>query len=120
MTSYKDGMMPEQFLTKVVGVSFAPDYPNNIYAIAKNVVSANAPCTLVREPDNEFDSNAIRVDVEGNCIGHIPKLISMVLAPKMDNGERWIASVHSIVVSSENVNQPGLKINVWREENGNV
>jgi hypothetical protein len=31
-----------------------------------------------------------------------------------------VASVHSIVVSSENVNQPGLKINVWREEDANV
>lgn len=120
MTTYVEGMMPEQFLTKVVGVSFSENYPNNIYALAKDVALMKAPCHLVRDSDNEHDENAIRVVVNGSVVGHIPRLIAIVLAPRMDRGEKWVASVHSIVVSSENVNQPGLKINVWREENANV
>lgn len=112
--------MPEQFLTKVVGVSFSENYPNNIYALAKDVALMSALCQLVREPNNEHDENAIRVDVNGSTIGHIPRLIAIVLAPKIDGGEKWVAAVHSIVVSNENVNQPGLKINVWREENANA
>lgn len=120
MNTYKEGMMPDQFVTKVVGVSFCDDYPNNIYAIAKDVALMTAACQLVREPNNQHDGNAIRVDVNGSTLGHLPRLISLILAPKIDRGERWIASVHSIIVSQENVNQPGLKINVWREENADV
>lgn len=33
----------------------------------------NAPAELVPEPDNEFDSNAVRVDVNGLCVGYIKK-----------------------------------------------
>lgn len=120
MTSYKEGMMPDQFVTKVVGVSFSSDYPNNIYRLAESVANMTAICSLHRDKNNEHDENAIRVDVNGATIGHIPRLISMILAPKMDSGEKWNASVNAIVVSSANVEQPGLKINVWREENVDV
>lgn len=120
MKTYIDGNMPDQFITKVVGVSFSKNYPNNIYAIAKDVLAMNTACALVREPDNEHDSNSIRVDFNGAPIGRIPRLIAMILAPKIDGGEKWFAAVHSIVVSNENVNQPGLKINVWRTDNDNV
>lgn len=113
-------MMPSQFVTKVVGVTFSEDYPSNIYSLAQNLAVKNESCDLVREPDNQHDANSIRVDVHGKTVGHVPRLISMVLAPKIDKGENWRASVHSIVVSNENVNQPGLKIYVWRDEDGNA
>lgn len=113
-------MMPTQFVTKVVGVTFAEDYPSNIYSLAKEIAVKNPLCELVREPDNEHDTNSIRVDVMGKSIGHLPRLIALVLAKKIDAGEAWTASVHSIIVSNENVNQPGLKIYVWRNEDGNA
>lgn len=119
MTSYKEGMMPDQFVTKVVGVSFSPEYPTNIYRIAESVANMTAICSLHRDPQNEHDENAIRVDVNGTAIGHIPRLISMILAPKMDSGEKWNASVNAIIVSSADVEKPGLKINVWRANNAN-
>jgi hypothetical protein len=115
MTSQADGKMPNQFITKVVGVSFVESYPENIYSLAKDTAVMNAPCTLVREPDNEFDSNSIRVESHSGLLGRLPRLISLILAPKIDAGEKWNASVHSIVVSSQNMNQPGLKLHVWRE-----
>lgn len=31
------------------------------------------PAELVSEPENEFDSNAVRVDVKGKCVGYIKK-----------------------------------------------
>jgi len=112
--------MPDQFITKIVGVSFTPNYPTNIYLLAEELALGDVICDLVREPDNEHDSNAIRVDVHGKTLGHIPRLISMVIAPKMDSGQCWRAALHAILVSSQNFNQPGLKINVWRQENANV
>ena len=120
MTSYIDGTMPEQFVTKVVGVSFIEAYPENIYALAKDTAVMNAPLSLVRDPNNQHDEYAIRVEASTGLLGHLPRLIALILAPKLDAGEVWNASVHSIVVSSENVNQPGIKIHVWRktDENG--
>ncbi len=109
--------LPNQFVTKVVGVSFSNDYPNNIYALAKDIVINGAPCELVREPENIHDKNAIRVDANNTTIGHLPRLIAMVLAPQIDVGEAWFAAARSIVVSKDNVNKPGLKISVWRQDN---
>lgn len=120
MTSYQDGMMPDQFVTKIVGISFTPNYPTNVYLLAQDLALGNVLCNLIREPENQHDANSIRVDIDGATLGHIPRLISLILAPKIDAGERWNASLHSIVVSSQNVNQPGLKINVWRTEHANV
>lgn len=113
-------MMPSQFITKVVGVTFSDNYPSNIFALAKDIAMLDASCDLIREPENEHDTNSIRVDIKGQTVGRIPRIIALVLSGKIDAGERWRASVHSIVVSSENANQPGLKINVWRDEDGNA
>lgn len=113
-------MMPSQFVTKVVGVTFSDNYPSNIFSLAQDIAMMDASCDLVREPENEHDTNSIRVDIKGQTIGRIPRIIALVLAGKIDAGEKWRASVHSIVVSRENASQPGLKINVWRDEDGNA
>lgn len=113
-------MMPSQFVTKVVGVTFSENYPDNIYALAQDMALMDTSCDLVREPQNEHDANSIRVEVKGKTIGHIPRIIALVLAGKIDAGEKWRASLHAIVISNENASQPGLKINVWRDEDGNA
>lgn len=50
---------------------------------------------LVREPDNAFDSNAIRiVDAdEGYMYGYVPRAPAEILALLLDNGHRLTASV---------------------------
>jgi SWI/SNF-related matrix-associated actin-dependent regulator of chromatin subfamily A3 len=62
--------------SKIVGVR----YYNGHISIHEMVV-------LTREPQNQYDLNAIRVDnVRGNQIGHIPKGVAAKLAPFMDDG----------------------------------
>lgn len=112
--------LPSQFVTKVVGVSFSDNYPNNIYGLAQSIAVTGAPCILIREPENVHDNNAIRVDANNTTIGHLPKLIALILAPQIDAGEIWLASARSIVVSKDNMNKPGLKITVWRQENATL
>ena len=47
---------------------------------------------LIREPENVHDSNAIKVALFGHYyMGYIPKHIAKRLAPKMDNGRRFLA-----------------------------
>ncbi|KAL2267834.1 hypothetical protein VTJ83DRAFT_5111 [Remersonia thermophila] len=65
------------FESKIVGVR----YYNGVATVGELVL-----CT--REPDNQYDSNAIRVDnVMGRQIGHIPRAVAEKLAPYLDSGE---------------------------------
>jgi hypothetical protein len=46
---------------------------------------------LVREPENAYDQNAIRVEVAGFFLGYIPKDVAKNLAPLMDEGREFLA-----------------------------
>ena len=47
---------------------------------------------LVREPDNFFDSNAIRVTVATVVfLGYVPREVAKELAPLMDEGRKFMA-----------------------------
>ncbi|KAK5660361.1 hypothetical protein OQA88_12902 [Cercophora sp. LCS_1] len=80
LTQADDGPARElygSFDGKIVGVRYY-----NGFATAGEIV------VLRREPSNQYDSNAIRVDnVLGNQIGHIPRTVAAKLAPYMDNGD---------------------------------
>jgi len=49
---------------------------------------------LVREPENQFDPNAVKVilleHIPGLHIGYLPKDIAAVLAPQVDEGRIWL------------------------------
>lgn len=120
-----------KFSVKVVGLSFVPGYPDNIMELnaiaAKQMVDSPnvfgdeevmVPilCRLVRNPSNEFDSNAIEVHVpsfEGKeMLGHIPAAVSSRLAPLLDAGESWSAAVTNILVDPQHPDNPGILIEV--------
>lgn len=42
--------------------------------------------TLVREPDNPHDGNAIRVEWQGEQLGYVPRAENQALAAAMDRG----------------------------------
>lgn len=46
---------------------------------------------LIREPDNPYDGNAVRVETEGRKLGYVPKETAKDLAPEMDNGRDFVA-----------------------------
>ena len=61
--------------------------------IQKNVRTYGGPglCAyqMVREPENEYDPNAIRVALFGQfTIGYIPKALAVDLAEQMDGGKQ--------------------------------
>ena len=49
--------------------------------------------TLVREPDNAFDPNAVRVEWHGRKLGYVPRRDNAALAWAMDRGETLRARV---------------------------
>ena len=63
--------------TKIVGIR----YYNGYATVGERVVWR-------REPGNQYDRNAIRVDnVRGEQIGHIPRTVAAKLAPYLDAGD---------------------------------
>lgn len=70
-------------LTRLSGVTFgqAQQHINNLDKSDFQNIS------LVREHNNPFDSNAIKVVFGNYHLGYIPKQIAANLAPRIDSGE---------------------------------
>ncbi|KAG8978503.1 hypothetical protein FRB90_008429, partial [Tulasnella sp. 427] len=72
------------FPTKIVGVRYYT-----------GMVGAGELVSVVREPTNQYDANAIRVlNASGTQVGHIPRAAAARLAPLMDQG---VVSVEGIM-----------------------
>lgn len=48
---------------------------------------------LVRDPQNKYDRNAIRCEIDGQMCGHIPATQAKSLAPDIDAGKAVIATL---------------------------
>ena len=72
---------------KLSGVTFK-DAQKNI----KRFGCRDVGCyTLVREPNNPHDRNAIHVELAGHFFGYVPRQDAAELAPLMDSGRSFIA-----------------------------
>jgi SWI/SNF-related matrix-associated actin-dependent regulator of chromatin subfamily A3 len=70
-------------LTKIVGVQYYTGY-----------ATSREHVLVRREPRNQYDSNAIRVDsVQRDQIGHIPRAVAAKLAPYIDSGDLTVEGV---------------------------
>jgi HIRAN domain len=49
--------------------------------------------TLIREPDNPFDANAVRVEWQGQKIGYVPRRDNADVARFMDRGQQLEARI---------------------------
>lgn len=57
-------------------------------------LTAGEPLVLVREPDNQYDPNAIQVHTEDGCfIGFVPKAVAARFAPLIDAGTEVMCEV---------------------------
>lgn len=50
--------------------------------------------TLVRDPDNPHDPNAVRCEIDGVMCGYVPKAQAARLANDMDNGRQVTAALY--------------------------
>ena len=94
------------FYTKIVGVSFE----GRQHVVAGLTVGASLD--LVREPDNPHDPNAIAVRFGTLQLGFLRREIARRLAPNIDAGDRYSATVGSITGGGER--HTGVNIRVRR------
>lgn len=104
--------------TRIAGVSFSDDYPDNLKLLTESHFFLEA--SLIREPDNEHDPNAIAVLCGGSLIGRLPRSLAEKLAPKLDAGEKWRVIKAEILIHPEHEDRPGVEIKLEKvETNGN-
>jgi hypothetical protein len=111
------------FIFPVVGVTFCEGYPDNLIALAElweqeGHHEEGVPVVLMRNPLNEYDSNAIEVHLPAMSrigkIGHVPKEIAARLAPELDAGLSWHAAITEVLIHSEHIDRPGLRVKMRR------
>lgn len=75
-----------------------------------------ATLKLEREPDNEFDPNAIRVSIEdGDCVGYLKPPIAAQLSQDIDeNGRVYVGFVKEVTGGTKDKPFWGLNIAVVR------
>jgi hypothetical protein len=52
--------------------------------------------TLVRESENSFDANAVRVEWQGHKLGYVPRAENTALARFMDHGQHMEARITAL------------------------
>lgn len=74
------------------------------------------PYELAREPDNLYDSNAIKVALFGHFVlGYIPRQLALHLAPLLDEGEDLVAEFMHLNKSPYH-EQVGITVKIQKRE----
>jgi len=104
------------FNTKIVGVSF-DNRQEHIMEISDSDLARNNQIELKREPENEYDENAILVLYEGKDLGYLNKDLAKKIAPKMDEGVEYNAIIEQITDNYESENgYYGVNVSVYTSE----
>ncbi len=111
---YKNIGDAQSFYTKLVGVTFdgRQDYIKRL--------KANTPLRLEREPENEHDSNAVRVlSSNGGDLGFLNKKLVKKLAPLMDSGISYNCRVTDVTGNDDGGKNLGVNVVVERYDFAN-
>jgi hypothetical protein len=88
------GIDQRPIYTKVAGVSF-DDRQEAVKSLLSNTV-----LLLVREPENQFDTNAIKVLHGDKQLGYLKRELAKELAPMIDSGSRFSCLVKQVTGGS--------------------
>lgn len=67
---------------------------------------------IVREPENPYDENAFRVEVEGRQVGHLSRHIAAQLAPELDRANCSSFTVCGVIRGGSDT-APNLGVHIW-------
>lgn len=109
-------------LIRLNGCSFRPGYPDNLLNLGSQYSNDELiEVTLEREPENPYDSNAIKVLLTktGEHIGYIPKALNTPLVEHMDAGGSYVGRIDEVLVTHKKPRQPGCVVYLLKAEYAN-
>ena len=97
--------------SKVVGTTFREkDKP-----IPWDELGKGKYLCLIREKDNQYDPNAIKVLYVPHFLGYLPKQTAAELAPKIDSGSHFFAEITEITGGVKDKENKGINIAIFEE-----
>lgn len=100
----------QNVVLSVVGVTFPNDDGSNRGTIISELMHDDTTVRIEREPNNQYDRNAIKVVANDlGQIGYIGKDYAAILAPMMDNGDKFETIVYDYGVYK---NRPYCKLTI--------
>ena len=109
----------DEFMTRLVGVSFCEGYPANLLRVAEMLArSERVTVELRRDASNPYDANTINVVcvAAGGRIGRVAKERAAYLADDIDRGEEWVGLLETVMVNPDHPDKPGAVIRCWRRD----
>jgi hypothetical protein len=82
-----------QLLERGLHVTSVAGARHHAEALAAAALAPGDRLELRRQPDNEYDANAIAVHGGGELLGFVPRELAEELAPALDSGAPWSAVV---------------------------
>lgn len=98
---------------KVAGPSFTQPVLDKLYPLDWEHINI----LLLREPENEYDSNAIKVLANGEGIGYIPRMVAVPLAQQLDSGVEFDTRL-IYITAGEGKKIKTSKVALRRKSNG--
>ena len=79
-------------------VQSSPLAGSQFYAVSKlrDEIQIGDRLSLTREPENRHDSNAVRIDWNGQQLGYVPRKENRAVARALDAGEKLEARVSKL------------------------
>lgn len=104
---------PDTFSLRIVGEA---SHQEGISAIVGNggdeKVRKFFDATLVPEEDNPYDSNAVRVEIEGRTVGHLPRAVAPVFRARLAEAGIRIAPVLCRAVIEGGADRLGISVDL--------
>lgn len=98
---------------KIAGPTFAQEALSELYPLEWEHINI----LLEREPENEYDTNAIKVLANGKKIGYIPRLIAEHFAPLLDSGVEFDVRLIYITAGDRSKHIKTSKVAIRRKSN---
>lgn len=64
-------------------------------------LSIGAPLQLIREPENKYDTRAVRIELQGHKLGYLPRLDNATISQLMDRAENLQAYISGLKMSDD-------------------
>jgi hypothetical protein len=77
-------------------------------------LKSGVPLSLVREPENPYDSYAIALHYRGRKIGFVPRVRNRMLARVMDEGLMEVTS--EITDNDNSYDFPGIRVTIFSKK----
>lgn len=95
-------------VTKLAGITFN----NRVEKIKK--LSTESYIEIKRDINNKYDRNAIKViNKDKEIIGYIPKELAIIIAPRIDKGEKYYCKIHDLITQKDKFS---VKIKVFNNK----